>query len=57
MSTPLHVLLYADHYLGGEVADGEADPSMCHQLGQASDLQYFQGTAGSMDHQHMFRPT
>ena len=55
MSTPLHVLLKADPSLEGDVADDKADPSACHQLGQVSVLQYFQGTAGSMDHQHVFR--
>ena len=55
MSTPLHVLLKADPSLEGNVADEKADPSACHQLGQVSVLQYFQGTAGSMDHQHVFR--
>ena len=55
MSTPLHVLLKADPSLEGDVADDKADPTACHQLGQVSVLQYFQGTAGSMDHQHEFR--
>ena len=55
MSTPLHVLLKADPSLEGDVADDTADPYACHQLGQVSVLQYFQGTAGSMDHQHVFR--
>ena len=55
MSTPLHVLLKADRSLEGDVADDKADPSACHQLGQVSVLQYFLGTAGSMDHQHVFR--
>ena len=50
MSTPLHVFLKADPYLEGDVADGEADSSVCHQLGQVYVLQYFQETAGSMDH-------
>ena len=55
MSTPLHVLLKADPCLEGDVADGKADPSACLQLGQVSVLQYFRGTASSMDHQHVFR--
>ena len=42
-------------HLEGDVADGKADPSACHQLGQVSVLQYFQGTACSMDHHHVFR--
>ena len=41
--------------LEGDVADGKADPSACHQLGQLSVLQYFWGMAGSIDHQHVFR--
>ena len=45
MSTPLHVLLKADPCIEGDVADGKADPAACHQLGQVSVLQYFQGTA------------
>ena len=55
MSTPLHVLLKADPCLEGDVADGQADPYGCHQLGQVYVLQYFQGMAGSMDHQHVLR--
>ena len=45
---PLHMLLKADPSLEGDVADDKADPSVCHQLGQVSVLQYFRGTAGSM---------
>ena len=41
MSTPLHVLLKVDPSLEGDVADDKADPSVCHQLGQVSALQYF----------------
>ena len=55
MSTPLHVLLKADPCLEGDVEDGEAVPSVCHQFGQVSVVQYFEGTAGTMDHQYMFR--
>ena len=55
MSIPLHVLLKADPHLEGDIADGKADPSECHQLGQVYVLQYFEGTAGSMDHQHVSR--
>ena len=40
MSTPLHVLLKSDLCLKGDVADGEADPSACHQLGQVSVLHF-----------------
>ena len=55
MSTP-YVLLKADHSLEGDVADDKANRSACHQLGQVSVLQYFRGTAGSLDHQHVLRP-
>ena len=55
MSATFPVLLEAEICLEGDVADGKADPSACHQLGQVSVLQYFQGTAGSVDHQHVFR--
>ena len=55
MTTPLHVLFKADPSLEGDVADDKADPSECNQLGQVSVLQYFLGTAGSMDHQHVFK--
>ena len=41
--------------LEGNVADDKADPSACNQLGQVSVLHYFQGMAGFMDHQHVFR--
>ena len=51
----LHMLLKDDPSLEGDIADDIADPSACHQLGQVSALQYFQGTAGSMDHHHVFR--
>ena len=54
MSATLHMLLEAEPCLEGN-EDGKADPPMCHQLGQLSVLQYFGGTAGSMDHQHVFR--
>ena len=54
-STSLHVLLKAFPCLEGDVADGKADPSACHKLGQVSVLQYFWGTAGSLDNQHVFR--
>ena len=43
MNTPLHVLLKADLSLEGDVAYDKADPSVCHQLGQVSVLQYFEG--------------
>ena len=33
----------------------DGGPPVCHQLGHVSVLQYFGGTAGSMDHQHVFR--
>ena len=45
MSATPHVLLEAEPSLEGDVADGEADPPACHQLGQVSVLQYFGGTA------------
>ena len=32
MSTPLHVLLLPDASLEGDIADGKADPSVCHKL-------------------------
>ena len=47
MSTPLHVLLKANPCLEVDEADGEANPSAGHQLGQVSVLQYFQGRACS----------
>ena len=31
------MLCKADPCLEGDIADGEADPSVCHQLGQVSD--------------------
>ena len=55
MSTPLHVLLKDDPSIEGDVADDKADPSVCLQVNQISVLQYFFVTAGSMDHQHVFR--
>ena len=55
MSAILHVLLEAEPCFEGDVADGDADPLACHQLGQVSVLQYFGGTAGSMYHQQVFR--
>ena len=55
MSTPLEVHPKLYPCLKGDVAYGEADPFVCHQLCQVSVLQYFHGTAGSMDHQHVFR--
>ena len=39
ISTLFHVLLKADPGLEGDVADGKADSSVCHQLGQVSVLQ------------------
>ena len=45
-----HMATVLNLVCGGDEADGKADTSVCHQLGQ-----YFQGTAGSMDHQYMFR--
>ena len=50
MSTLIHVLLKADPLLEDDAADVKAHPSACYQLGQVSVLQYFLGTAGSMDH-------
>ena len=47
--------LKADPRLEGDVADSEADPSACRQLGQVSVFSVFLGTAGSMDHQNLFR--
>ena len=38
MSTLLHVHLKVDPSLKGDVEDGEADPSACHQRGQVSVL-------------------
>ena len=55
MSATLNVLFEAEPCLEGDVADGEADRPTCHQLGQISVLRYFRGTAGVMDHQHVFR--
>ena len=55
MSITLHLLLEAEPCLEGVVADGKADLPVCHQLSQVSVLQYFGGTAGSMDHQHVLR--
>ena len=55
MSDPLHMLLKADPSLEGDVANEKDDPSACHQLSQVSVLLYFQGTADSRDHQHVFR--
>ena len=55
MSTPLHVRLKTDTSLEGDLLDDKADHSAFPQLGQLSVLQYFQGTAGSMDHKHLFR--
>ena len=55
MINPIHVLLKDDPCLEGDVADDKADPSAGHQLGQVYVLQYFWRTAGSMDHQHVFR--
>ena len=54
---PLNMLLKADPSLEDDVADDKADSSASHQLGQVSVLQYFQGTAGSMDPHHVFRQT
>ena len=55
MSTPLHELLKVDPGLEGDEADDKADPLVCLQLHQISDLQYFLETAGSMYHQHVHR--
>ena len=52
---PFHVLLKADPLFQGDVAYGKAGSSACHQLSQVSVLKYFSGTAGSMDHQHVFK--
>ena len=49
------MFLKADPSLDGDVADEKADPSVCHQLGQVSVLQYFLRKAGSMYHRHVFR--
>ena len=38
---PLLMLLKADPSLEGDVADDNADPSACHQLGKIYVLQYF----------------
>ena len=38
MSATLHVLLEAEPRLEGDVADGEADPSACHSIGQEERL-------------------
>ena len=54
MSTPLHVPLKGDPCLEGDVSDDKADPSACLKLNQVSILQYFIGTAGSMDRQQVF---
>ena len=53
--TLLIMLLKSDPSLEGDIAHDKADPSACHQLGHVTVMQYFQGTAGSMDHQHVFR--
>ena len=53
----LLVLPKADPSLEGNVADVKSDPSACHQLGQVTVLQNFWVTAGSMEHQHVFRQT
>ena len=45
-----HMAIVLILVFGDDVADGKTDTSLCHQLGQ-----YFQGTAGSMDYQYMFR--
>ena len=50
-----YILLKADPSLEGDVADDKAHPSVCHQRGEVYVLQYFRGTAGSMDNQHVFR--
>ena len=49
MSTTLHVLLKDDPSFEGNVADDKTATSACHQLGQVSVLQYFQGMAGLTD--------
>ena len=54
MSTPLHVLLKADPFFEGDVADDKADPSVCLQPNQISVLHFFY-MADSMDHQHVLR--
>ena len=54
MSATLHVLLEAEPRLTGDVADLKTDPTLCHQLGEASGLHYLVGMASSMDHQLMF---
>ena len=41
MSICLHVLFKADPGLEGDVAQGEADPSACLQLGQVTVFKYF----------------
>ena len=48
------MLLKADSSLEGDIADDKADSYMCHEIGQISVLQYFQGTAHSMDHQSVW---
>ena len=42
LSTPLHLLLKTYPCVEGDVADGKAYPSVCHQLGQVYVLQFFQ---------------
>ena len=54
LDTPLHVLPKSDPCLEGDVADGKTDPSACHQFVKVSVLQYFQGTARSMDIQFVW---
>ena len=49
------MLLKADPRLEGDVADDNADPSVCVKLYQISVLQYFLETAGSIDHQNVIR--
>ena len=52
------MLLKADPCLEDNVADDKSDPLVCLQLKkQISILQYFLETAGSIDHQHVLRPT
>ena len=54
MSATLHVLLETEPHLEGDVADGEADPPACYQLGQVSFMQCFRGATSYMDHKHVF---
>ena len=47
------MLLEAEPFLEGDLADGADDQPAGHQLGQLYILQYFGETASSMDHHHV----